>query len=217
MVSYIRARNDAQKEERRRLLLEAARRLYERSGFAEVAIAGVAAEAGLAKGTVYLYFATKEELFLALLEEELWGWFDEVDLRLDRLKPADAQAGSRKVTGALLETLTPRTLLLKLLTVLHALLEQNIAEASAFRFKAGVLERVVGTGARLERLLPLPRGEGAQAILTLYALVVGLQQMANPAPAVARVLADPRLAPMRVDFAATLGRAARALLVGLCH
>jgi len=211
MVGYLRARKDEQKEERRRLLLDAARRLFEKAEFGDLTMAAVAAEAKLAKGTVYLYFATKEELFLSLLEEELWAWFDEVDAHLDRLRGGTLE----KVTHVIVETLSRRTLLGRLFVILHALLERNIAEASAFRFKAAAIERIARTGARLEALLPLGAGDGAQAILTLYALVVGLLQMSTPSPTVAKVLEDPRLAPMRIDFSASLGRAVRALLAGM--
>ena len=38
-------------------------------------VAEVADEAGLAKGTVYLYFPSKEELLLALHERNIDGFF----------------------------------------------------------------------------------------------------------------------------------------------
>lgn len=42
-------------------------------GFAEATIAGVAQRAGVAKGTPYRYFATKEELFSGVVKQELVG------------------------------------------------------------------------------------------------------------------------------------------------
>jgi hypothetical protein len=60
-------------------------------------------------------------------------------------------------------------------------------------------------------------GEGAWLLLQIYALVVGLGQMADPAPVVRAVLAEPHMAPLRVEFAPALRRALAALLRGLEH
>jgi AcrR family transcriptional regulator len=59
------ARKEALGESRRSQILEAAVRLWLRAGFDATSVEAVAREAGLAKGTVYLYFPSKE----ALLEE----------------------------------------------------------------------------------------------------------------------------------------------------
>jgi AcrR family transcriptional regulator len=58
---------DELSEARRSQILEAALRLWLRHGFDATAVDAIAREAGLAKGTVYLYFPSKE----ALLEEAL--------------------------------------------------------------------------------------------------------------------------------------------------
>ena len=210
MVSYQRARNPERKEERRQLLLGAARRLIAARPLQEIAIAEVAAEAGLAKGTVYLYFATKEELFLALTEDELWSWFAEVDARLESLRVSSP----RHLAHVLVEALAARPMLPRLLSWLHTV-EQNLDEAAARRYKATVLERVALTGARLEALLTLSPGEGARALLVLNALGVGLAQMAMPSPLIARLLDELQLAPLRVDFVPALERAFGDLLVGM--
>ena len=79
-----RARKAEDKEGRRRLILGAARELWARATYATFNMAEVAERAGLAKGTVYIYFATKEALLLDLLHEELAGWRDVLYARLDQ-------------------------------------------------------------------------------------------------------------------------------------
>ena len=49
-------------------ILDAAERLFVRYGYRKSSMDDVAREAGIAKGTVYLYYAGKEALFRALLE-----------------------------------------------------------------------------------------------------------------------------------------------------
>src|SRR5512134_1235216 len=63
------------KQERHRAILDAAERLLGRSPERIANVAEVADEAGLAKGTVYLYFPSKEELLLALHERHIGDFF----------------------------------------------------------------------------------------------------------------------------------------------
>jgi AcrR family transcriptional regulator len=51
---------------RRRRLLEAAEKLFSRSGFRAVTMARIAEEAGCAKATAYAYFADRDEVFQAV-------------------------------------------------------------------------------------------------------------------------------------------------------
>lgn len=60
---------DRVREERRRSLLDAARRLFVAHGYAGTTIEAIAEAAGVGKGTVYLHFATKDELLVELMTE----------------------------------------------------------------------------------------------------------------------------------------------------
>ena len=50
-------------------IVEAALRLFAERGFAATKLEDVAAAAGIGKGTIYLYFPTKEELFRAVVRQ----------------------------------------------------------------------------------------------------------------------------------------------------
>jgi AcrR family transcriptional regulator len=52
-------------------ILRAARRLFAERGYAATNIEQIAEEAGIAKGTVYLYFQSKEAVFAGILETNL--------------------------------------------------------------------------------------------------------------------------------------------------
>ncbi|TGE01736.1 TetR/AcrR family transcriptional regulator [Methylobacterium nonmethylotrophicum] len=62
-------RRRRRKEERPGEILEAAFEEFARSGFAATKLDDVAARAGITKGTIYLYFPSKEDLFLATVRE----------------------------------------------------------------------------------------------------------------------------------------------------
>lgn len=57
--------------QKRDAILDAARSVFSRVGYAGSAMEDVAEEAGIAKGTLYLYFKSKEELYLAALVRDL--------------------------------------------------------------------------------------------------------------------------------------------------
>ena len=62
-----RARSDAAREAKRQLILDAALDEFAERGFANARLEDVAARAGVAKGTVYLYVPSKEALFEELV------------------------------------------------------------------------------------------------------------------------------------------------------
>jgi len=55
---------------KRRQIIEGARRVFISMGFDAASMNDITREAGVSKGTIYVYFANKEELFEALIEEE---------------------------------------------------------------------------------------------------------------------------------------------------
>src|SRR5487761_437777 len=50
-------------------LVAAARRVFERDGYAAARVADITAEAGVAHGSFYTYFSSKQEAFLAVMQE----------------------------------------------------------------------------------------------------------------------------------------------------
>jgi TetR/AcrR family fatty acid metabolism transcriptional regulator len=56
--------------QRRDAILEAARTVFARQGYANTVVDDIAVQAGIGKGTLYLYFPSKEQIYLAALLEE---------------------------------------------------------------------------------------------------------------------------------------------------
>ena len=61
----------ARKEARPREIVEAALEVFSRDGFAGARLDDVADRVGISKGTIYLYFDTKEELFKACVRQTI--------------------------------------------------------------------------------------------------------------------------------------------------
>jgi TetR/AcrR family transcriptional regulator, transcriptional repressor of aconitase len=62
--------SDQDRAQRRQRIVDAAWRRLERNGYHDTTVDDVCDEAGVSKGAFYGYFSTKQDLFLALLEEE---------------------------------------------------------------------------------------------------------------------------------------------------
>lgn len=75
-------RKDVIKEFRTAELLEAARRLFAEKGFHATTVDDIAAAAGVAKGTVYLYYKSKQDVYWAALERGITELHNEIQSRL---------------------------------------------------------------------------------------------------------------------------------------
>jgi TetR/AcrR family transcriptional regulator, fatty acid metabolism regulator protein len=78
-VPTMRSLRERQREERAALILGAAQDVFADKGYYDASIDEIAARAGIAKGTVYLHFASKEDLLVALVEQQIIGFLARVD------------------------------------------------------------------------------------------------------------------------------------------
>jgi TetR/AcrR family fatty acid metabolism transcriptional regulator len=59
-------------------IIEAALRVFARKGYFNSRVSDIAREAGIAAGTIYLYFDTKEEILITLFREKMAGFVETV-------------------------------------------------------------------------------------------------------------------------------------------
>lgn len=199
-----RARQGHQKRARRAAILAAALATLQDTPYQDLTMTQVAARAGLVKGTLYLYFTTKEELFLELLRDQLHGWFWDLEAGLELLpRRSRLEAAARLVA----DSAAARPLLRTLLGVLPGTLERNLSAQTIQAFQHEWTARTTAMGSLLESTLPfLPQGEGVRLLQRICVHIIGLQALAGPgqqAPA-ARVL--------QLDFHPELLLGVRALL-----
>jgi len=86
-----RPRNPELEARRRAEILDVAARVFASHGFANTQVQTIANHVGVGNGTVYRYFPTKDQLFLAAVERGLQELTAEMDRVLDQpLEPLDA-------------------------------------------------------------------------------------------------------------------------------
>lgn len=203
-----RARSPAAKDARRHALVYAAAEIFSERRYAAVSMAEIARRAGVAKGTTYLYFPTKETLFLDLFLRRLNDWIEEV-------MPVLAAAKSAAAVGdAFADTLANHDQLVRLIALLHGTLEHNVEAEDALKFKRKLINALAPVAMAIEVAAGLPTMQGVRALVQIQAMAVGIAQMAFPAPAVAEALESDDVAILRVEFCETMRHTIGALLRG---
>lgn len=208
-----RARSDDQKRARASAILGAAEALYLESPGQLPTAAEIAKRAGVAKGTVYLYYATKEEVYLALLQWRLGRWADAI---VAAMRAHEGPLTREALIRAYIDYPVKHPVTLKLAALSSVVLEANVGEAAAVRFKLAQLERLKRLGlAASMRADGLEPERATQLFLHAYAYLVGVWQLSDP-PAVCRKAfqTTPELAPLDLDFQAEAARGLDAIWAG---
>jgi AcrR family transcriptional regulator len=99
MSSESKPRWERRKEARPQELLAAALDLFVERGYAATRLDDVAAQAGVSKGTLYLYFANKEELFKAVVRENVLPVIGEAEGVVDAYEGPSAQLFRKIILG----------------------------------------------------------------------------------------------------------------------
>jgi AcrR family transcriptional regulator len=84
-------RKQQERHARRRRIQRAARTVFAEKGYAKTSIEQIAREASLSVGAIYLYFRSKEDLYISLLEETL----ELFDAELNKLRDGSDTAEAK--------------------------------------------------------------------------------------------------------------------------
>jgi TetR/AcrR family fatty acid metabolism transcriptional regulator len=76
---------------KRQQIIDAAVRVFARNGYYNSRVSDIAREAGIASGTIYLYFETKDEILVALFREKMADWVAHVRREIARESAAVAK------------------------------------------------------------------------------------------------------------------------------
>jgi len=116
---------------RREEIINACEKLYQTMSFKEITLKEIGNEVPFSRPTIYNYFETKEEIFLALFQREYERWNEDLAAILDGHDALDRQS----LAGKIAESLANRIQLLKLLSMNNYDMEANSRIALLTEFK----------------------------------------------------------------------------------
>lgn len=166
------------KRARRGAILDTALALFNSGDGGLPTASQIASASGLAKGTVYIYFQTKEEIFATLLLE---GWIPVLNAVSSIF---DSQKGKRSekvnmMIAVLVEHLQRHPELLRLDALVSGVLEKSMPLEVLERYQREFRALVIKSGTSIDRSLRLASGRGVQLLVRTHALVRGLWQSAQ--------------------------------------
>jgi AcrR family transcriptional regulator len=198
------------KEQRRNAILDAAEKLFLKHPERMASVSEVAAAAGLGKGTVYLYFPSKEEMLLALHERHVAHFFANLGRKLAEPGPL----GFDDIFPVTRQHLIRVPGYLELTSRCFGLMDREIPKDTALAFKARIAATLQAAGVHLERHFRMPSGAGVALLLHSYGLIVGLWQLLHPNERFGRAMQRPELRALHRDYEKEIEHALRSLWRG---
>lgn len=149
---------------RREEIIEGCARLYETVSFKEITMKEISTAISLTRASIYNYFQTKEEIFLALLQREYERW----TARLEKAREDHEKMSREEFARGLAHSLEERQQLLKLLSMNLYDLEENCRFERLVEFKVVYGRALVEVGNCLEKFFPEMTEEERQDFLYLF-------------------------------------------------
>ena len=162
---------------RKEEIINACAELYETMGFKDITIRDIGSKTSFTRTSIYNYFQTKEEIFLALLQREYTAWIADLEAILEQ----NEALSSPGFADAIAHTLEKRTYMLKLLSMNLYDMEGSSRIENLVDFKrtyAGALNAVTRC---LEKFFPAMTAEDRQAFLyAFFPFLFGVYPYALP-------------------------------------
>lgn len=149
---------------RREEIIEGCARLYETVSFKEITMKEISTAISLTRASIYNYFQTKEEIFLALLQREYERW----TARLEKAREEHEKMSREEFARELAYSLEERQQLLKLLSMNLYDLEENCRFERLVEFKVVYGRALAEVGNCLEKFFPEMTEEDRQDFLYLF-------------------------------------------------
>ena len=150
----------ARKEE----IIEACARLYETMSFKEITIKEIGTATSFTRTSIYNYFETKEEIFLALLQREYELWVDV----MNAVMADEASMTREELARTLARTLTDRPRLLRLLSMNLYDMEANSRPERLAEFKVAYGASLDAVTRMVEKYIPEMNEAGCQQFLYAF-------------------------------------------------
>ena len=149
---------------RREEIISACEKLYQTMSFKEITLKDIAGATSFTRTSIYNYFQTKEEIFLALMQKEYERWVEELNAVANDYTTMSVEAFS----SALARTLEKRSMLLKLLSMNHFDMEENSRLECLRDFKVAYAASIEAVRRCLAKFFPQMDAKAQQDFLYAF-------------------------------------------------
>ena len=138
--------------------------LYETRSFKEITLKEIGEKTSFTRTSIYNYFQTKEEIFLALFQREYEAWIED----LDALRCGHRKLSVDAFSDELARTLERRERLLKLMAVNHYDMEANSRMENLVAFKVAYGNSIRAVTRCLEQFFPQMTAADVQGFIYAF-------------------------------------------------
>ncbi|MFH8610614.1 TetR/AcrR family transcriptional regulator [Streptomyces sp. NPDC018029] len=215
-MDFQRARNDDQREQRRRHILEITAGMLTEMPVAQLSLNELSRRVGLAKANVLRYFESREAILLQLLDAELQDWLAELEDALTPVEGTPRERGDR-LARVLAESLAERPVLCDLISAQAAVLEHNVSAQVAIEHKKASLRTFQALAQLFLRYLPELGGQDVFRLvgLSILAISAAWPYSSPPDALLAAYASSPALAPLQADFTDLVRQSVEVTISGL--
>ena len=135
---------------RRDEIISACAKLYQKFSFKEITLQKIGDATTFTRTSIYNYFHTKEEIFLALLQREYEFWVEE----LNAIEKDNAELTREEFADKLAKSLENRVQLLKLMSMNHYDMESNSRIENLIEFKKSYGNSLKAVKCCLDKFFP---------------------------------------------------------------
>lgn len=156
---------------RRKEIISACEKLYQTRGFKDITIKDIGSLTSFTRTSIYNYFQTREEIFLALLKREYEIWINDLKRMMSEISAMTKEEFARQFSRSLGE----RTLLLKLLSMNHYDMESGSRPERLADFKVTYGETLRTVDQCLRQYFPdMPEDERQNFIYIFFPFMFGI-------------------------------------------
>ena len=196
-----RAMTDRAKADKAQSFVIAAYDLYKEQSFEAIKMSDIAKVAGVSKGTLFLYYKTKESLFMEIMFQEYEKRFARFENMLLPLETMTLESFKILFLNEMESILDQDSVFVRLIAIKSTVLEKNIDYETMVKVSVGLftlLEKIVQL---LTNRLPVLTAESYFELLQAQnAIIIGYANKASLPIAMHQVLGDHKWEGYRVNF-----------------
>ncbi len=157
-------------DERKEEIINACEKLYQQLDFKEINIKLIGEKISVGRTSIYNYFQTKEEIFLALLEREYLKWNED----LYNIFKLNEKLSKEDFINKITESLLKRKILLKLISMNMFEMEANSRTQNITNYKLAFKESISLLEQCLCKFFNVKDSEAEKITFTILPFLVGI-------------------------------------------